>query len=329
MTKVSIVIPVYNAAEFIKECLDSATGQTLREIEIICVDDGSTDNSFEIIENYRKSDPRVVLLRQKNQGSGKARNIGIDRAKGEYLAFLDADDFYPDSDTIEYMYKKAIESQANICGGSLYKLIDSFIIKDPNKIEKKYTFAKDRIVYYRDYQYDYGYWRFIYKRDFLTRNNLYFPDYLRGQDPPFFVRAMILSQKFFALKRPTYVYRISHKKVSWTERKIEDIFRSYKDILSLCKENNLSDLYKLIVVRAIYFYERTLYESTPASNLDSCYLQLSNFINYTHLNCKSITNKRVDRFLLTEKYPIVWIHKGPNLKQVKFFGLRLYSRFKF
>ena len=92
MTKVSVVIPIYNAEKYLKECLDSVAGQSLREIEIICVNDGSSDGSAVILQEYAKSDERVRIFEQKNQGASSARNHGIRNACGEYLYFMDSDD---------------------------------------------------------------------------------------------------------------------------------------------------------------------------------------------------------------------------------------------
>lgn len=91
---VSVIIPVYNAAEFLKDGLNSLLKQTLREIEIICVDDGSTDGSLVILKEFEKTDARIRVIHQENQGAGAARNNGMDVARGKYLAFLDADDFF-------------------------------------------------------------------------------------------------------------------------------------------------------------------------------------------------------------------------------------------
>jgi glycosyltransferase involved in cell wall biosynthesis len=92
MPKVSIIIPVYNVEKYLAECLNSAIGQTLRDIEIICVDDGSTDRSSGILDEYTKKDSRIIVIHQKNAGPGPARNVGLDLAQSKYIAFLDSDD---------------------------------------------------------------------------------------------------------------------------------------------------------------------------------------------------------------------------------------------
>ena len=99
---------------FLEQCLDSILGQTLEEIEIICVDDGSADESGDILEEYRKRDSRVAVYHQKNQYAGVARNLGLRYAKGKYVIFWDSDDFF-EKEALELLYKKAEEDQADIC----------------------------------------------------------------------------------------------------------------------------------------------------------------------------------------------------------------------
>lgn len=94
MPDVSVIIPVYNSNRYLKECLDSIVNQTLSNIEIICVDDGSTDGSLDILHEYAAKDNRFVVLEQKNSGAGVARNLGMSIARGRYLSFLDSDDFF-------------------------------------------------------------------------------------------------------------------------------------------------------------------------------------------------------------------------------------------
>ena len=106
MIKVSVVLPVYNSERYIHQCLNSILNQTLKEIEIICVDDGSTDNSVNLINDICKKDSRVSLIMQKNSYAGVARNNGLKHAKGKYVIFLDSDDFF-EPDMLLSMYEKA------------------------------------------------------------------------------------------------------------------------------------------------------------------------------------------------------------------------------
>ena len=93
MVKVSIIVPTYNVEQYLAECMDSITGQTLRELEIICVNDGSTDGSLNILKKYAASDDRIIIIDKKNEGYGRAMNDGLDRASGEYVGIVEPDDY--------------------------------------------------------------------------------------------------------------------------------------------------------------------------------------------------------------------------------------------
>lgn len=110
---VSVIVPVCNVAKYLRQCLDSLVNQTLRDIEIICVDDGSTDNSGAILDEYAAKDPRVKVIHQANAGAGAARNAGLDVAKGEYLFFCDPDDWFLKG-MLKAMYRRAVRTRADI-----------------------------------------------------------------------------------------------------------------------------------------------------------------------------------------------------------------------
>ena len=112
---VSVIIPVYNAEKYLRKCLDSVCGQTLKNIEIICVNDASTDNSLMILNEYAKKDGRIVVIDKKeNEGSSFARKTAIANAKGDYIIPLDADDYYTKPKALEYSYKLAIQENSDI-----------------------------------------------------------------------------------------------------------------------------------------------------------------------------------------------------------------------
>ena len=229
-------------------CLNSITSQTLLNIEIICIDDGSTDKSLDILREYKNKDKRIIIIQQKNLGSGIARNNGLKFSKGKYIAFMDSDDLYPDKYTLEIIFKNAIQNKVLICGGGLSTFVQYNntikLIKNP-----KISFNKNKIIYFSSYQYDFFYQRFIYNKNFIKKNKLYFPNYLRYQDPPFFIKSMGLAKKFFALKKVTYYYRTFHKKLVFTERKITDIYKGIGDCLHISKSMNLYKLYYLVLSR--------------------------------------------------------------------------------
>lgn len=111
--KISVIIPVFNTQDYLKTCLDSVFKQTFQDFEVICVDDGSTDDSLKILEEYKEKDSRLTVISQPNSKQGTARNKGLDLAKGVYIAFLDSDDFIPD-DFLEILYNKAEETDSEV-----------------------------------------------------------------------------------------------------------------------------------------------------------------------------------------------------------------------
>ena len=119
--KISIIVPIYNVEKYLPKCIDSIINQTLENIEIILVNDGSTDSCAEIIESYANKDNRIKVIHKKNGGQSSARNMGLDIAKGEYIGFVDSDDWLH-YDMYENMYKsiKKVNSDLCVCGREAY-----------------------------------------------------------------------------------------------------------------------------------------------------------------------------------------------------------------
>lgn len=254
LIKVSVIIPVYNAEKYLRKALDSVINQTLKDIEIICVDDGSVDSSLKILYEYKAFDNRMIVIRQPNQGSGAARNFALKLAHGKYIAFMDSDDFYPDENVLSELYNAAISYNVNIVGGSLTEILPDLRIRERYNAGDPRVFSNNGYVKYIDYQYDYYYQRFLYSRDFLMTNNIVFPLYKRHQDVGFFLQTMILAQKFFALKRCTYCYRVSNNKIILKRKIILEIIDAIKENLVLARKNNLKKLYKRLFIRLIKQY---------------------------------------------------------------------------
>ena len=120
MAKISVVVPVYNVEAYLERCLDSLINQTLSDIEIICVNDGSTDSSPEKLEEFAKKDSRIKIINQENGGLSAARNTGIEAATGEYIGFVDSDD-YVDLDFYEKLYNAATSHNADISCTSIIR----------------------------------------------------------------------------------------------------------------------------------------------------------------------------------------------------------------
>ena len=173
--KISVIVPVYNKEQYIEKCIESIVSQKLQEIEIICINDGSTDRSLSKLRELEEHNSNLRVIDQSNQGVGAARNNGIQSSRGEYISFMDADDFYPDNDTLGKLYRKAKENNALICGGSFSSLKNGDVITEYEGMYSGYTFEKEGMMDYSEYQYDFGFQRFIYSRRLLMDNGIKSP----------------------------------------------------------------------------------------------------------------------------------------------------------
>lgn len=264
--KISIIVPVYNKEDYLAECLDSITGQSLREIEILVIDDGSTDSSRCIVEQYVSDDPRVHLVAQENKGVSFARNRGIEEAKGEYLAFCDPDDYLSSPDALEKLYGGAVDNRVSACGGGLCEVDEESgeVRTLFDEIHSSQVFTEPKLMSYEEYQFDYGFYRFIYSRRLINEKGIRFPSYVRFQDPPFMVEALIAAGSFYAIPDCVYSYRVGHNAVEWTEAKARDLIRGISDVIRISGENSLRKLHSLAVRRleAEYEYVFDLHEES-------------------------------------------------------------------
>lgn len=256
MKKVSVIIPVYNRGKYIAECLDSVLSQTLKEIEVICIDDGSTDVSYDILMDYERKYNNIFVLKQTNKGPGPARNRGIKHATGKYVCFMDSDDYYASNQALEQLYIKAEENDVSVCGGNLVTVSESGDIQKTGV-----WFEKDEKILFKEYGNFYCYTRFIFNLEMLRNNDITFPSYERFEDPPFLMRAMLCAGNFYAVSEVIYVYRTGHKELKYTFDIAIDLLKGIKDCFEIAKEANMvktyNDSLKYIlrrIVEYIYLY---------------------------------------------------------------------------
>ena len=227
MTKVSIIMPVYNAEDFLEDSINSVLKQTIKDIELICIDDGSTDNSLNILNNLSKKYDFIKVFTQKNQYSGKARNQGIEKSNGDYIAFLDADDQFIDKYALEKMYMYGNSKNAEIVCGNLKR------IRLDGSIEKKYDFKNTRFNYFYEkdilepieYGIPWAFYKNIYKTSFIKEHTINFPDLKRGQDPIFLANILTKVDKIYVMKVDLYGY--NHSVNDGVNAKVNDYTKKY------------------------------------------------------------------------------------------------------
>lgn len=270
MPKVSVVIPVYNAAAFLRSSLDSVLSQTIGDLEILCTDDGSVDESLSILQEYAAKDERVRVFCQENKGAGPARNLALSNAQGEYVVFMDGDDNYPEKDTLERLYHAAKANDCAIVAGYRSMLTEDGINADIH--DPLYKLAQEHpegvMLHYSDVQYDFNYQCYFFRRSLIVENDITFPDYRRCQDPPFLVRALIAADRFFLLPISSYLYRWGHQNIQWNKRKINDLLKAHIDLLQLSRNAELDKLHRAVASRVERKYKNIIISCLNQDNLE-------------------------------------------------------------
>ncbi len=199
--KVSVIVPIYNSEAYLRQCLDSICRQSLADIEIICVDDGSTDGSLDILNEYAANDSRIQILTQKNGGAGTARNYGLRVARGEYLSFLDSDDFF-EPDMLELACQKADLCQTDfvVFHSDKYYMDKKEFVKNPWVVQMRdippYEPFKYRELTDNVFKVFVGWaWDKLYRRSFVFEHNLWFQEQRTTNDLVFVYSALTLAKR--------------------------------------------------------------------------------------------------------------------------------------
>ena len=254
MVDVSVIVPVYNGEKYLNQCLDSISNQTLKDIEIICINDGSTDNTSSILKKYSSKDNRFKIITTENRGQGCARNSALNEAIGEYISFVDADDWI-ESDSLELLYKKAksddldmvffqivnyMQSSDNFVSTDLYN-IKSF---ENNGINERSVFNHNTTQKFL-FEIPVGPVSKFYNRRFIESNNLRFPEGMYFEDNAFFYNAYFHCKKAGFLKKQLYYRRRHEESVTQTfdESKF-DIVKAANEVLEVFANHSMYDVYK-------------------------------------------------------------------------------------
>lgn len=247
---VSVIIPIYNAEQYLRECLDSVFSQTLSDIEAICVIDGSCDQSFAILDEYAKRGHRMTIAFQVNMGAGGARNRGITFSRGRYLSFIDPDDYYPSNEVLSRLHDAASENNALICGGSFSTICPNEEAKTTfTGPQSFYTFTSEGFRTIEQDQNDYGWIRFVYEKRFLDENDIRFLDMQWYEDPVFFIEAVSKAGGYYAIPTVVYCYREDYKQTEWTVGKTRDLLRGISKNLDFASQQKYVRLYTTLIRR--------------------------------------------------------------------------------
>ena len=318
MPKVSVIIPVYNVEKYLSQCLDSVVNQTLKDIEIICIDDGSTDNSLEILKTYAQKDSRIKILTQQNSGAGAARNLGLKKASGQYLYFMDSDDFIS-AELVEKMYSKIREHVADIC------VCQNNTFNDNTQEYKNCNWAKDidltmGLEVFNKYDIPLNLFQFcniptqtkLYRTDFVKDNKIKFQEIKICNDVFFNFYSLAMAEKIVMLKEELATYRQGHANL--TRNRGNHINCILEAFSKLRRELKRQKLFKLLQdtmykrARACFNYET--HQLDNQKKKDYWTLKLYNFLPKKYWT-KSALKLKNEKSIIKKIFSIqnVGIHK--------------------
>ena len=308
MKKVSVIVPVYNMEKYLKQCMDSLVNQTLEDIEIIAINDGSKDASLKILKEYQKRYPdKLIIIDQKNQGISVARNNGIDIATGKYIGFVDSDD-YVKLDMFEQLYNKIRETNSDIvvCDYEEYHMDEEKFkyIKVTENIKSNNVYDDVSIIN----DIDYGPCNKLFKKELF--NDIKFPKNLKYEDLNAILKVFLIASKISIVEESLYIYRINETGQTMTiNKKVKDILNILQDLIDYSKSINVFDKIKLelkemsvdkLFYYLIYSYELKDKEFTVIFRNEIIDFLNKNFENWriTLLKNKKMNLKLISKFIL-------------------------------
>ncbi len=306
MKKVSVIIPVYNVENYLRKCLNSLVNQTLKDIEIIVVNDGTLDNSQEIIDEYVKKYPKkVVSIIQENGGQGAARNTGLLHAKGEYIGYVDSDD-YVEENMYEELYKKAKEEDSDIviCGNNVVKENYEFLSKED--VDKEFLLGKMAV------------WNKIYKKNIIVDNKIQFRSKVWYEDLDFTMKVYFSSKKISYVDKPLYNYLLregSTMNNNNIKRNLE-LIEAFDSLIDYCKDkkiyNKVKDEIEFLCIYHMYIFAITRVLNTN-NNYKAKIAIINKFRDYINSNFPNFKQNKY-LYLLPKRRKLIY-----NLINSKFY----------
>lgn len=256
--QVTVIVPVYNAEEFLPECMDRILGQDYDNFELLLVDDGSTDNSRRICEAYAEKSTKIRFFHQNNSGVSAARNYALQQARGQFVVFADADDYLPQPDVLSCMVEKIEADDADLVVGDYFRLWNGRLLPAGSCAGLSTLSPEDGAFWFRGF-FSVGtlsyIWGKMYRRSFLEQHELRFCDYRYGEDKLFNFECYIHGASYAFLGEPVYVYRKNDDSVSYSYR--GDSAAGWLGIAGrteeLLREQGLEEKYADLVACTIFF----------------------------------------------------------------------------
>lgn len=301
--KVSVILPIYNVGKYLRQSLDSLINQTLKEIEIICVNDGSVDDSYDILEEYQAKDSRIKVIHKENKGTGAARNDGLRLAAGECIGFVDPDDWVKPN-MFERLYNLIKEKDLDIamCMPDGYDEKNGVNRPFPYFVDDNFkNIIDDRIFNWRDlspFQYPMCVWNKLYTKELFDKNNIDFAEGLDFEDHKVIFGTLLTAEKIFFIREKLYVYRFNREGSVLTDnnRRLIDHIEIFNIVEELMKKTETfvplrNDFLTYKIHNLLYYYSMIKDEYKK-----EYYENMIKSIKETNLTEEEIN-------MLSEKYP--------------------------
>lgn len=252
--KISIIMTTYNAEEHLQASIRSALAQDINSLEVLCVDGHSSDNTIKIINHFIEEDARVRLIFQDRPGIGAAKNCGIENANGEFITFLDADDFYVDPTALRKMYDACKNEGVRVCGAFRSTLfMDGTVENELLHRNDCKPNMKSVCLRYHERPYDYHFHSYIYDRKMIINSDARFAEVRAYDDTHFYIRAMLQAEVFCVVPVELYRYRCGPA-YDWGMERANDAISALIDQLILTRKEKIAALHWLTVQRINYEY---------------------------------------------------------------------------
>lgn len=305
-TAISVIVPIYNVEKYLERCLNSIRNQTFKNFDVIMIDDGSDDGSSKIAETFAKNDERFLFYRVGHSGVSNARNVGLSKADGEYIAFVDSDDFV-EPEYLEYLYNAAVNNDCKISSCSYSHVYENKPGVDfPVKIRKLRTGVYSKEYYTKqvicDWKVRSYLWNKLWHRSLFFDNNITFPN-MYFEDIATVARLSFHANKVAVIDKPLYHYYARSNSIMTTVRveKINDYILAYGIIRNHIEYRRKGKIYRVALIRfALIIYFANYY------NVFKLHLVCRSFkgwLKNQHISNKNIFHFAKRKFKATEEYP--------------------------
>lgn len=311
MPKVSIIVPVYNVEKYLPKCLESLINQTFDDIEIICVNDGSPDNSAVILQDFAARDSRIKVITKENGGLFSARHEGLKHVNGRYVIFVDSDDWVSER-LVEACLNSAEKDNPDVVVYGAFSVREKDGVVSISRGGYDYSKIPAKFNTKNIFKFPATAWSKMYSFEFLRQNNIKFQEIKNGEDQLFFIHAMLLAKKIVTVKENLYYYIKSREGAITAVKKktsLSPIFNCY-GIDKLLEELNLPDKYKMFIISK-YFKKSLSWYSKCSEEL------AEDFYNETVSLQKYLINK----------YPAKWFAKFRLQKKDSYITIKLKTIF--